>query len=577
MKLYTDNSLSLTFTLFSVVFYGTAMDDKKPSFSKPILALSKLRQSSPVPLQEQRSQSFVEPKNLSLCLRNYSGNFQKKISYEQAGLSPVLKSMINLKSEENKHTFDACIHDDAIKVFVEYLQAYGTCDVVSPRPSDKGKPRQQLIEKHIISKKFSVLSDVLTLAEKYQVVTLTNAVKYALVAKILQHHDSENNVATDIESLLHRYGLGKLFMVMKDNLVKNPRFYRDDPYSIAQEKKVSDVTLSPDARHLVITAHKQDRTYLSTFYTCCGSSTILKTFLTRKGKDAVLFTPDSAFCVVCSDDEFKMIDMSSLSVVKDFKGDVEDPYYFYAMSPNGMFLLVSSVSGKGVLYERSSDKGIFEATDKIFTVPCCGSKPVFTPDSTELIVSDRSVVCRYDCATGKELQKKDFGKAVKQIAVGKKGTCVVVVPGMCFMCQDVSFKKILLTVNVDTDVATRCFFNHDGSLCALTTGRKCYVYGCDNGTLKFLQMNTCRYLISQGAFFFFFSYLMLCDDFTCDVYDCCDKNLLKMINLMCLDGATIVVSNDGSHVIVTCENTSTVYGAYPLQAFFKVMTELKKK
>lgn len=611
MKLYSDNSLSIFFALFSVVCSSNAMkpnplkpgslaENKQSSFSnsKPIQALSKFKQIIPQLMQE-RSQSFVERKNLSLCLRNYSGSFQKNITYDQASISPLLKKLINLEKKENIHVFDASLGDEAIKAFVMYIQAHDSSgpvkipssptDLVHTQPLETGKSELQLIEKNIVSKKFSVLSDVLLLAEKYDISSLKEIVTYAIVSTIFKWHDRENFVAKDIEKLVRDHGLDKLFMIMKDSLVKHSKFYRDDHYVLAQEKTIVDVTISPDSQRIILTSHKEDNIFLGTCYTCCASSTAIKTFETYKSRGAFLFTPSeknkdgsfqpSRYCVVCSYDHFKVVDGSTMSVLKKIAGNTEDdPYHFFVMSPDGASLLVTTVSGQAFVYALThNERDPIKNTGVTFNVPASSIVPVFTHDNKEVIISNGRTLCRYDCATGKELQRTTFEQNIQQVYISPKGTCVVVVWGTCQMYSSVELGKPLLTVALDMDVDTRCFFNFDGSLCALTTGRKCYVYACHNDTLKFLHMNTSRHLISQGSFFGERSYLMLCDNFTCNIYDCCDNTLFKEIDLMCLDGAHIVLSNDGSHLIITCEKTSTVYGACPLQSFFKVMGNLLKK
>jgi hypothetical protein len=247
------------------------------------------------------------------------------------------------------------------------------------------------------------------------------------------------------------------------------------------------------------------------------------------------------------------------------------------MNPQGDCLLVSTISGKAVSYKvGQDDRDLIKSTGVTFNVPCCGAKPVFVAGGQQLLVTDGCVLYRYDCATGKKLQKTVFNSAVEQVYESPKGMCVVALSGVCYVYTNASLEKSIFSASLDDHFPARWFFNCDGSLCALATRRNCFVYRYDDEKLESLRIYQTGYRISQGAFWGEESYLMLCDDFRYYMYDYCDKTLLQMIDLACLDGAIMVVSNDGSYLVVTCENTSTVYGAYPLQTFFKIVGNLLK-
>jgi hypothetical protein len=559
MKLYAvffATLWSVAFLFSSVIF---SMENKK--------SISPVKRILPLLVQERKKQDI-------LCLSDSSGAFQKNITFEQAQISSFLKNLIDPKKTDNSYVFEASFGPGVIKMFVEYIQNYGSHDLIflgekkeiMEKKSGESvfltelsvASRNSFLEKGMKSKKFSVLSDVLSLAEKYGVSSLASVVKGALVSKIM--HSGKLDKSGN-----------------KDSLVKYPKFYHDEPFSLAYEKKIFDVTLSPNSKYIVVTAHKNDNNFLGTFYACCNDSRMLKTFEIHKSTDAFLFTPDSSRCVVCSDTFFKFIDCKDLSLIKTFLGDEKDHYHFFVMSPCGNRLLVSTLSGKAFLYEHSDVSGMFEKTKKNFKIPCCGMKPIFTPDSKELMVSEGAALIRYSCETGEELQKTSFysDSVLESICMHPKGTFVaLVLDGVCRIYNNVKLEKILFMVPVNSGAQQKPFFSVDGAFFAATSGRKCFVFRCGDDSFDFSQEYRCRSNISQGSFFGDASYLMLSDNMTCDIYDCHKQELIKDINVMCLDGAVIVVSNDGGHLIVTCENTSTMYAVFPLQAFFKVMNDV---
>lgn len=592
MKLYYDVIKSIIVVILcSVVLCSNAMDpnayQRKSSFGKLIRSPGTNPLTKPQPLQGSRSQSFVDPKKLTLCLANYTGSIQKTITPDQAQGSRFLT---HLMSSEQKFVFDPFISDEAIQLFIAYLQA--SKEPVNVGNGEKKAP-QQLCENKIILKDFSLLSDVLLLAEQCEIKNLSNSVKYALITTMLKNTTSivaPTVSDTTIQELIQKYGLDKLFIVMKDTLKKYSisaysHKYINEPYSTSYEKKIVDITLSPDARYLVVTAkktdEKEDDDYVGSFYSCCDNARSLKNFsLSRTGKtnkNSFLFTPDNEYCIVCSSDDFKVISCEDLSVLKTVPSPHYCKYRYFVMSNDGALLLVTTTAYESFIYKRSKD-GLFEKSDVTLEITPYAIKPIFSHDNKEIITAVDKTLYRYDCHSGKELQQAKGDTTVQDICVHPKGYGMAVLrQDCCKIYNNTAMEKVLLTVNIDKDVPTRMFYSPDGSLFALATGRKCFVYTCGENKCEFSQEYRTRNMISNGTFFGDKKYLMLSDDLYCDIYDCATQNLLKDFDLMCFEGAKIIVSKDGSHLIITCKNKSTIFGSYPLQSFFKVLGNLLEK
>lgn len=557
MKLYTANALlaSLILSLFSSNLYS--MEKKKPI-------------------------DFTKTK-LLLC--NYSGNFQKKFTSEQIKASPLLKNLIDPDKEESKYVFDVDICDEVVKAFVSYLQAYDSNELILDQ--DVLIPVQSLVEKKISSQNIGVLSSLLSLGKAWKINELVDFIRTAIVTKILDDRESENILGYQVAGLIRDYRLESLYQDVKHTLKFNPNYYHDEPLVVVQKNNIFDVTLSPDSELMVVTSDrgekfKDEDGFVGSFYTCCTTnSKPLGTFIIDKKKDAFLFTPDSKQCIVCSGDFFKVIDITTdtktktLSASKHYKADKKDPFRTFVISPNGEYLLVTTLCENGFLYKRSKT-GVFEKTDKKFKISPFphGIDPVFTPKGMAFFASNGTELLKYDCQTGgkREIEFKD---PIKSVKINSTETLVAVrcLEG-CKVYEGFDFKTELLSKGLDADVNADVFFSPQGNLFALVSGNNCFIYRYSDHKLNYVQQFQCRNEISQGSFFGEQSYLMLSDKDTCYIYDSSSSKLIKSIKLSCLEGATIVVGKDGSNLIVICDKGSTVYGNYPMQTFFGIITKL---